>query len=123
MASNLPKLNTQAFEQVYRMLIEGHRVEDITSAIKSQWPKQDTQKLITQAVEKFALTSKCDRSVLIGWAFEAYREIYRQLMLSGNPEGALKAVKELTALEAKHRVLDGEEEAEYRQKANTQLRD
>ena len=105
------------------MLIEGHRVEDITAAITVQWPKQNTQKLISQAVEKFALTSQCDRKVLIGWAFEAYREIYRQLLLAGNLEGAMKAVKELTALEAKHRILDEDEEAAAGEKANPQFRD
>ena len=103
------------------MLVEGQRVEDISNAVNSQWPKLDTHKLIAQAVEKFALTSRCDRSVLIGWAFEAYREIYRHLLTEGNYEGAMKAVKELTVLEAKNRVLDEEDDDQEGKKGNPKL--
>ena len=89
---------------------------------RSDQPKRPWAAIGIRAVRDKKLREN-DRKVLIGWAFEAYREIYRQLLLAGNLEGAMKAVKELTALEAKHRILDEDEEAAAGQKANPQFRD
>lgn len=102
----------EAARQVYRWLIEGQRPEDIEEALRSQYPNYSASELINAALTRFASSAQCDTDALIGWSFEAIREIYRRCLAGGDNAGAMRAVKELLALEAATRyVREPEQEA------------
>lgn len=87
-----------AAQLVYDWLIEGRAAHWIAASIKDRYPKLDSGQLIAECLDRFAATADCDRDTLNGWALEAYRELYRRMVAEGDYGGALKAVKELTAL-------------------------
>ena len=91
-------------EQVIGWLLEGHRDSDIKQAVESLWPNEDPMALMHAAVDHFAKAADCDRAVVLGWAMEAYRDLYRRLLEIGDFANAMKAVKELVALASKHSV-------------------
>jgi len=76
-------------------LIEGQRTEDIHHAIADRFPKQSADKLITQATDHLATVANADTTVIKGWCFEAYRELYRRMVDVGDYKGAIAAIKEL----------------------------
>ena len=87
-------------EQVFRWIIAGHTEHDIIDAIKATWPKRNPTKLIGDAMMKIANAGQVEPEILRGWAFEAYREIYRRMLEVGDYAGALAAVKEIARLPA-----------------------
>lgn len=101
---------TSPRDQVIVWLLEGHRDSDIKEAIANRWPEADGKALINSAVDHFVLAARCDRRVIIGWALEAYRDIYRRMIDIGDFANATKAVKELVALATKHDVYAGDDE-------------
>jgi hypothetical protein len=85
-------------DEVVGWLIEGHRDADIRGAIKEKWPELDAVTLQNAAVEHFRRAANCEPAVIVGFALEAYRDLYRRMMKIGDFAGATKAVKELVAL-------------------------
>jgi hypothetical protein len=79
-------------------LVEGHKAHDVEQAIRSRWPELDPHLLFTQAIEHFANTADSDTVHVVGWALEAYRDLYRRLVGIGDYTGAMKAVSELVKL-------------------------
>ena len=91
-------------DQVIGWLLDGHRDGDIRDAILAKWPGEDPEKLCLLAVDHFAASASCDLAVVVGWALEAYRDLYRRMIAIGDFAGAMKAVKELTALAVTHGI-------------------
>jgi hypothetical protein len=91
-------------DQIIVWLLEGQRDSDIKEAIASRWPGMAANALLTSAVDHFATAASCDRRIVIGWALEAYRDIYRRMIDIGDFANAIKAVKELVALATTHNV-------------------
>ena len=92
--------------QIIALIIEGWRESDIRKQIKNDWPDVNADALLRLAVEHFANASRCELGIVIGWGLEAYRDTYRKALEAGDFASAVRAIKELTALAAKHCVYD-----------------
>lgn len=88
----------QPIDEVIAWLIEGHRDADIRAAIKEKWPEHDPTQLQLAAAEHFRRAAQCEPQIIVGFAIEAYRDLYRRMVKIGDFAGAAKAVKELVAL-------------------------
>jgi hypothetical protein len=76
-------------------LVDGARTEDIADSIRGHFPKADPAKLLELAADHFATVAASDERVVIGWALEATRELYRLMRDGGDYPGALKAVGDM----------------------------
>lgn len=93
-----PAAELQPVDEVLAWLLDGHRDCNIREAIKAKWPDLDPIKLQMAAVEHFRRAAVCEPEVIVGFAIEAYRDLYRRSLQIGDFAGATKAVKELVAL-------------------------
>ncbi len=82
-------------EQTILWLLEGNRTPDIVEAIKENHPGDDPEKTIKAALAHFAEVGEADTTIIKGWCFEAYRELYRRMVDVGDYKGAIAAIKEL----------------------------
>lgn len=70
-------------------LLEGQREADIAAAIREKWPAEDCHALLVSAVEHFEAAASCDLAIVIGWALEAYKDLYHRQLADGDfPEPA-----------------------------------
>lgn len=83
---------------VFRWILEGQAEHDVREAIALQWEGADAGPLIIAAVGRFLEAGQFEADVMRGWCAEAYREIYRRAMESGDAATALRAVKHLAQL-------------------------
>lgn len=100
--AKVPKIDPERVEAVLRWMIAGNRDADILTSIVEAWPDQAIAPLITAAVDQLEKSADFDSRVMIGWAFEATKEIYRRMVETGDLVGALRAVRQLTDLAEKH---------------------
>lgn len=90
---------TKATAEALEMLNHGVSDSAIVQYLTNDYGADAAQAAMIAATDHFSRAAECDRSVVIGWAMEAYREIYRQsLTAEDGLSTALKAVKELTTL-------------------------
>lgn len=89
---------TDPAKQVIAWMVSGHREDDIASSLAEHFPGSEPAKLLDAAVEHFANASRCPSDVLLGWALEAYRDLYRRTLEIGDFQGAAKMVKEIVRL-------------------------
>ena len=61
-------------------------------------------------------SAACSPEILIGWCFEATRELYRRMIEIGDFSGALRAVKQIAELTKNVHHRDAEEEEEEDQR-------
>ena len=87
-----------AAREISRLLIEGVSDADAVDDIRVRFPQVDAAILVRAASDRLGQAAQCDRSVVIGWALEAYREVYRRSLEAGEHGDAIKAVRELVAL-------------------------
>ena len=87
-----------AAQQVVEWMVKGHQEADIAEAVAAMFPGANAKKLIELAVDHFVAAAHCQRDVILGWAMEAYRELYRSLLNIGDYPGAMKAVGSLVKL-------------------------
>ena len=87
--------------QVIAWLLDGHRDEDIREALAFRWPEINRDAVLAEVIQYFEEAATCDKTVLVGWALEAYRDLYRRMVAIGDFANALRAVKELAALAGK----------------------
>jgi hypothetical protein len=103
--------NPEQLEAVLGWLIEGHKDSDVREAILAKWPDANPVELQIAASEHFARAAHCERDVLIGFALESYREIYRQTLKIGDYSRSMQALKEMVKLTADvHEPEDDEED-------------
>lgn len=88
----------QPVDEIVAWLIEGHRDADIRAAIKEKWPEHDADTLQLAAADHFRRAANCEPEIIVGFAIEAYRDLYRRMVKIGDFAGAAKAVKEMVAL-------------------------
>lgn len=88
---------SEACDQVVQLMIGGQSEAGIRAVLASAFPQINPQDLLVAATDHFDKASRCDRSVVIGWALEAYRELYRLQLNDGDFDGARKSLKELVA--------------------------
>jgi hypothetical protein len=91
-------IHGESLRAASRMLVDGFSDQDAAESIATRFPGVDVRKLLELAGDRLSQAARCDRQVVIGFAFEAYREIYRLSKEAGEYADATRAVKELVAL-------------------------
>ncbi len=87
-----------AAEQVIEWLIAGRDAHEVERAIRSHFPRQKPERLIGEAVDTFVRAATVSDIAVVGWAIEAYRDLYRQARDAGDFKHAIAALKALVAL-------------------------
>lgn len=87
-----------AKEQVLDWLLEGLRSDDVNAGLDAYFEGIPRERVWAEVFDHLVESAEADKAAVIGWALEAYRDLYRRMVAAGELEGALKAVKELAAL-------------------------
>ncbi len=90
----------QAVEQIAKWVLTGAREADVLEAVAATWPGRDARPLIAEALASFSASGLVDRAMVRGFAFEATKDLYRQMREIGDFAGALRALKQLVDLAA-----------------------
>lgn len=100
-ASSLMNCSDQAaVEQIAKWILTGAREADVREAIAQTWPERDARPLIAAAIAEFSQAGQVSRAAVRGFAFEATKDLYRQMREIGDFAGALRALKQLVDLAA-----------------------
>ncbi len=83
---------------VFKWILSGAMEPDILEAIEATWPGESPKPLIAAAIERFCKAGEMEPAAVIGWCFEAYRDLYRRMVEIGDFAGALRAIKLITEL-------------------------
>lgn len=97
--------------QIFQWILSGATEHDIAEAVQTAWPECDPQPLILLAVARLRESASIDADTVIGWCFEATRDMYRRMVEVGDFPGALRAVKQMRDLAAKHGTLQQDRKA------------
>lgn len=84
--------------QVFLWIISGATEHQIHEAIALEWPAADARPLSVAAMARITEAADFDAKTIRGWCFEAYRDLYRRMIETGDFAGALRAVKEIQTL-------------------------
>jgi len=87
--------------QVLKWILTGATEHDITEAIKASWPDAAARPLLVAAIEQLRDSADFDPQTVLGFCFEATRELYRRMIDIGDFAWALRAVKQLTEIAGK----------------------
>ena len=84
---------------VFDFLIAGHGNANILEYLETRevTPAQ-AKDILEEALTKFLKSAALPKSLRRGWCLEAYRELYRKLVETGDYSGALKAINEIAKL-------------------------
>jgi hypothetical protein len=86
-------------DQVAHFLIEGNSNADILEYLEAQQMTAEAARTCLQdALAKFVKIARLPSEVRRGWCLEAYRDLYRKMVSTGDYTGALRAVQELAKL-------------------------
>jgi len=84
-------------QTVFDFIVSGHSHTHIAEYLKSVGEDDVSAKeIIAQAFEKLLDSAELPESARRGWCLEAYRLLYQKLVATGDYNGALKAVKEIS---------------------------
>jgi hypothetical protein len=83
---------------VHRWILDGQSEHDIRHALATDHQGAEATPLIVAAVERFHESGKFEPEIMLGWCYEAYRDIYRQAKDAGDLATAIRAVKSLAQL-------------------------
>lgn len=64
-------------------------------ALAAQYPNANIDEVIVAASHHFEIVAFSDQRVIVGWALESCRELYRRMVDCGDYSGALKALSEM----------------------------
>ena len=81
--------------QVYHWIIEGATEYDIGEAMQQAWPDANHAGILLAAIEKIRESNEIDPHTVLGFCFEATRDLYRRMVEIGDFPGALRALKQL----------------------------
>jgi hypothetical protein len=95
-------------EQVLRWMIAGHRDADVLQSIAEHWPGQDLELLLQAVADHLNADGAMSRQRVIGWCYNATKEIYRRSLEIGDLAGGLRAVRVMAALAEKHGIDDSQ---------------
>ena len=96
-----PEVPADPLKQAIVWLIEGNRIEDVKEALAAKFPTANIETVIAAAGDHFETVAYSDESVIVGWALESCRELYRRMVDCGDYSGALKALSEMLKHSAK----------------------
>ena len=95
-------LSTEAkINAVLKQIIRGDGPNDVYAAIAKKYPKDNAQDLVNGVMAKLRDAADFDQDIVIGWCFEATREVYRKMIAARDYTGALRAIKQVAEI-AKH---------------------
>lgn len=89
----------QQMEQVRKWVVSGATAADIEEAIAKAYPTADARALMLCVFDAITETGSAPAGTLRGFCIEALKELYRRMVEIGDYPGALRAVKELQALD------------------------
>lgn len=98
-------------EQVRKWIVSGLSRHDIGELMREEFPGADGQQLLTAAIARINVSAYVGVDTIRGWRLEAYREVYRRAMESGDNGTALRAVKQILEMARDVRDDGTEEEA------------
>ncbi len=90
-----PIPEAEQLREIVKWVLAGHSESDIVDAIEQKWPKAKTRPLIAKSIERIASASEIDSNLLVGFCFEATRDIYRKCLECGDHQSALRAIKQM----------------------------
>ena len=67
----------------------------MAEAITEKFPDSDAHAILSAASDHFESIAYSDDRVIVGWALESCRELYRRMIDCGDYAGALKAISEM----------------------------
>jgi hypothetical protein len=88
-------------EEVFKWILSGITEHELKKKIAEAWPNADDQPLILSAVKRFSQSGQLDPTAVMGFCFEASRDLYNRLVDAGDFAGALRAVKQMADLARK----------------------
>lgn len=88
--------------QVVQWIVDGERSASIRQLIQSTYPDTDAKILLMLAMNHFESVADFDAPVVVGWCFEASKDLYRRMVEVGDFVGALRAVKQVSDLVKSH---------------------
>ena len=99
-----PNEAEKKLNQVKRWILDGCSEFEITEAAARLWPGEKIKPMIGAVMDGLCDSSQFDTRVVVGWCFEATRDLYRRMVEAEDYQGALKAVKQMTELGSKYHV-------------------
>jgi hypothetical protein len=87
-------------------------MNDILETIQATYPDESPAMLILEAMRHFERAGNYEPQVVHGWCFEAAKDLYRQMVASGDFAGALRAVKQIADMVRANVYDEPEEETE-----------
>lgn len=85
----------ERLQHVMGWIIAGGTEFQVEESIRRHWPDAEARPLILRAIDELRNAGRLETSVVRGWCFEAYRDLYRKLLKDGDYAGALKAVRHI----------------------------
>lgn len=95
------KPTSDQVDRVVRWVLAGATEAEILAAIDKEWPEANTKALIAAAFALFREAGDFDGQAVLGFCYEATREVYRQALKEKNWALALKAVKQMSDIAEK----------------------
>jgi len=96
--------------QVLKWVLDGQSRADIVEAVEKHFPGEEPGALLAAVMIAFETTAaNFNADVVAGWCFEAYRDLYRRMVDTGDYAGAMKAAKLMLELARDHVPNDDEE--------------
>jgi hypothetical protein len=88
-------------EEVFNWILSGITEHALIKKIEETWPEVDRRPLIIQAVKRFSSCEHLNPTAVMGFCFEASRDLYRRMVEAGDFVNALRAVKQMADLARK----------------------
>jgi hypothetical protein len=85
--------------EIIRWTLQGLSERDILQAARKRWPDREAEPLIIAALRELEATADKPPALLLAFASEGAREVYRQALQAGHTATALRAIKVLMELE------------------------
>jgi len=95
------KPTTEQITSVYRWILAGVTEAEVLAAIAKQWPDAEARPIIFAAVAEFQRAGNFDGNAVLGFCYEATRELYRKFLKEEDLHGALKAIKQMSDIAEK----------------------
>ena len=94
-ATTEAKPNAAAVADVFLWIVQGQTERDFLQALEQHFPASKPEPIIAAALKQLVQSADFDPTLIRGWCFEAYRDLYRRMVDVGDLAGALRAVRAL----------------------------
>jgi len=93
-----PSADPKAVRDVWRLLVSVNNDSDLLDHIKSTYPESEGKAIITAAVHSIRQSGNASGSVIKGWCFEAYKDLYARSRANEDYATAKNCVDKIAAL-------------------------